>query len=103
MSEYDKDQLGALRAELLDHPLYTQVASLADLRRFGNRELVPPVDMSSILKPARPLANLARPVLSETEISARAGRRRSVGIWSFQAVPQRRFATPWFRRKRGES
>jgi hypothetical protein len=34
MSEYDNDQLCSLRAALLDHPVYTQVVSVADLRRF---------------------------------------------------------------------
>ena len=34
MSKYDNDQLCSLRAALLDHPIYTQVTSAADLRRF---------------------------------------------------------------------
>jgi hypothetical protein len=34
MPEYDHDQLGSLRAALLDHPIYTHVASVTDLRRF---------------------------------------------------------------------
>src|ERR1700732_2436063 len=34
MSEYDNDQLCSLRAALLDHPVCTQVVSVADLRRF---------------------------------------------------------------------
>ena len=34
MSEYDNDHLCSLRTALLDHPLYAQVASVADLRRF---------------------------------------------------------------------
>jgi hypothetical protein len=34
MSEYDNDHLCSLRAALLDHPLYAQFASVADLRRF---------------------------------------------------------------------
>jgi hypothetical protein len=50
MSEYDKDQLGALRAELLDHPLYTQVASVADLRRFMEDHVFAVWDFMSLLK-----------------------------------------------------
>src|SRR5689334_11350449 len=34
MSEYDNDHLCSLRASLLDHPIYTHVASVGDLRRF---------------------------------------------------------------------
>jgi hypothetical protein len=34
MSEYDNDHLCSLRAALLDHPLYVQVVSVTDLRRF---------------------------------------------------------------------
>jgi Protein of unknown function (DUF3050) len=34
MSECDNDLLCNLRAALLDHPIYTKVASIADLRRF---------------------------------------------------------------------
>jgi hypothetical protein len=34
MSEYDNDDLCSLRAALLDHSLYAQVVSVADLRRF---------------------------------------------------------------------
>jgi hypothetical protein len=34
MSQYDNNHLGALRTALLDHPLYAQVVSIADLRRF---------------------------------------------------------------------
>src|ERR1700730_5670391 len=41
---------------------------------------VPPVDTSSIPKPARPRAKSIRPVLSETEIKARAARRRPSGM-----------------------
>src|SRR5260370_39072208 len=33
-SEYHNDQLYALRTALLDHPIHTHVASIADLRRF---------------------------------------------------------------------
>ena len=34
MLEYDNDHLCRLRAALLDHPIYEQVASVADLRKF---------------------------------------------------------------------
>jgi Protein of unknown function (DUF3050) len=34
MPTYYNDRLGSLRSALLDHPLYADVASIADLRRF---------------------------------------------------------------------
>ena len=34
MPEFDNDHLRGLRAALLDHSIYTQVTSVADLRRF---------------------------------------------------------------------
>src|SRR5258708_7234540 len=34
MSEYDNDHLCSLRTALLDHPIYTHVVSVPDLRRF---------------------------------------------------------------------
>jgi hypothetical protein len=50
MSEYDNDHLGALRAALLDHPLYTQVVSVADLRRFMEDHVFAVWDFMSLLK-----------------------------------------------------
>src|SRR5258708_9147877 len=50
MSEYDHDHLGALRAALLDHPIYTHVASVADLRRFMEDHVFAVWDFMSLLK-----------------------------------------------------
>jgi DUF3050 family protein len=50
MSEYDNDHLGALRAALLEHPLYAQVVSVADLRRFMEDHVFAVWDFMSLLK-----------------------------------------------------
>lgn len=50
MSEYDNDYLCSLRAALLDHPLYAQVASVADLRRFMEDHVFAVWDFMSLLK-----------------------------------------------------
>ena len=50
MSEYDNDHLCSLRAALLDHPIYTQVASVADLRRFMEDHVFAVWDFMSLLK-----------------------------------------------------
>jgi hypothetical protein len=50
MSEYDNDHLCNLRAALLDHPLYAQVASVADLRRFMEDHVFAVWDFMSLLK-----------------------------------------------------
>src|SRR5437870_13434601 len=50
MSEYDNDNLGGLRAALLDHPIYTRVSSVADLRRFMEDHVFAVWDFMSLLK-----------------------------------------------------
>jgi hypothetical protein len=50
MSEYDNDDLCSLRAALLDHPIYAQVASVADLRRFMEDHVFAVWDFMSLLK-----------------------------------------------------
>src|SRR5512133_446186 len=48
--EYDSDHLCGLRAALLEHPIYTQVASVADLRRFMEDHVFAVWDFMSLLK-----------------------------------------------------
>jgi hypothetical protein len=50
MSEYDNDHLCNLRAALLDHPIYTRVASVADLRQFMEDHVFAVWDFMSLLK-----------------------------------------------------
>jgi hypothetical protein len=50
MAQYDNDHLCNLRAALLDHPIYTQVASVADLRRFMEDHVFAVWDFMSLLK-----------------------------------------------------
>jgi Protein of unknown function (DUF3050) len=50
MPEYDDDHLRSLRAALLDHSIYTQVASVADLRRFMEDHVFAVWDFMSLLK-----------------------------------------------------
>ena len=50
MSEYDNDHLCSLRAALLDHPIYTHVGSVADLRRFMEDHVFAVWDFMSLLK-----------------------------------------------------
>jgi hypothetical protein len=44
------DELGSLRAELLDHPIYAQVACIADLQRFMEDHVFAVWDFMSLLK-----------------------------------------------------
>src|SRR5689334_24129436 len=50
MSQYDNDHLSSLRTALLDHPIYTRVASVADLRRFMEDHVFAVWDFMSLLK-----------------------------------------------------
>jgi Protein of unknown function (DUF3050) len=50
MSEYDNDHLGALRAALSDHPIYTHVTSVADLRMFMEDHVFAVWDLMSLQK-----------------------------------------------------
>jgi hypothetical protein len=50
MPEYDSNHLSSLRAALLDHPIYSQVASVADLRRFMEDHVFAVWDFMSLLK-----------------------------------------------------
>jgi len=50
MSEYDDVHLCNLRAALLDHPIYAQVTSVADLRRFMEDHVFAVWDFMSLLK-----------------------------------------------------
>ena len=50
MSKYDNEQLCSLRAALLDHPIYTQVVSVADLRLFMEDHVFAVWDFMSLLK-----------------------------------------------------
>jgi hypothetical protein len=48
--EYDSDHLSSLRAVLLEHPIYAQVSSIADLRCFMQDHVFAVWDFMSLLK-----------------------------------------------------
>ena len=50
MLNYHSDDLGSLRAALLDHPLYSGVTSVPDLRRFMEDHVFAVWDFMSLLK-----------------------------------------------------
>src|SRR5258705_722147 len=50
MPKHDNDYLRSLRAALLDHPIYAEVASAADLRRFMEDHVFAVWDFMSLLK-----------------------------------------------------
>jgi hypothetical protein len=50
MSEYDNDHLCSLRAALLEHPIYTHLVSVADLRQFMEDHVFAVWDFMSLLK-----------------------------------------------------
>jgi hypothetical protein len=50
MPDYDNDHLCSLRAALLDHPIYTNIVSAADLRSFMGDHVFAVWDFMSLLK-----------------------------------------------------
>src|SRR6266480_2453906 len=50
MSKQVRDHLATLRAGLLDHPIYAEVASVEDLRRFMEDHVFAVWDFMSLLK-----------------------------------------------------
>jgi Protein of unknown function (DUF3050) len=50
MAKHDREHLATLRAKLLDHSIYAEVASVADLRRFMEDHVFAVWDFMSLLK-----------------------------------------------------
>ena len=50
MSKQVRDHLATLRARLLDHPIYAEVASVEDLKRFMEDHVFAVWDFMSLLK-----------------------------------------------------
>ena len=50
MPDYDNDHLCSLRAALLDHPIYTNIGSVADLSVFQHPIGTPPANVGKTLE-----------------------------------------------------